>query len=199
MINKSNYYVACTHLHVCVETTSTYLCFSSPHPPHRLLTLLSLFYSPTPPGALHPEPVYQKTMALGPYLAYDGVDYECTICERFFGSKSSLYAHCKQTSRHAWCERCCRLFISTPAKNAHLLESSRHNMCLLCPQPQDFGTSKELQNHLVESHHFCSDCNLYYNSIEQLQKHDVTQHHLCTKCGVYFANKNSLQMVVDQF
>ena len=76
-------------------------------------------------------------MALGPYLAYDGVDYECTICERFFGSKSSFYAHCKQTSRHAWCERCCRLFISTPAENAHLLESSRHNICLRCPQPQD--------------------------------------------------------------
>ena len=37
-----------------------------------------------------------------------------------------------------------------------------------------------------------------YNPIEQLQEHDVTQYHLCTKCGDYFANKNRLQMVVDQ-
>ena len=71
-------------------------------------------------------------------------------------------------------------------------------MCSLCPQPQDFDTSKELQNHLVKSHHFCPNCDLYYGSTEQLQEHDVTQHHLCTKCGVYFANKNNLQMVVDQ-
>lgn len=115
---------------------------------------------------------------------------------RLFGSKSSLYAHCRQSSRHVWCERCSRLFVATPARNAHLLESSRHNMCLFCPRPQDFDTGEELQDHLVKSHHFCPDCNLYYNSIEQLQEHDVTQHHLCVKCGDYFANKNNLHMVV---
>ena len=91
MTNKSNCYVACTHLHARVETLSTYLCSSSPHPPHKLLTPPSLFHFPTPPGALHPEPMYQKYMALGPYLAYDGVEYECTICERFFEALNLLF------------------------------------------------------------------------------------------------------------
>lgn len=137
-------------------------------------------------------------MDLGPYLAYNGVDYECTVCERFFGSKAALHAHCRQTSQHAWCERCRRVFISTPAKNAHLRDSSRHNICFICRQPPDFRTSEDLEHHLVKSHHFCPDCDLYYNSIERLQEHDIAQHHLCVKCGDYFANKNSLQMVVGQ-
>jgi hypothetical protein len=135
-------------------------------------------------------------MDLGPYLACDGVNYECTICERFFCSESALYAHCRQTSRHQWCERCFRVFVSAQAKNTHLRKSSRHNVCSTCPQLQDFATGEELQDHLVESHHFCPQCNVHYDSVEQLQEHDVTQHHLCVKCGDYFANKNNLEMVV---
>lgn len=71
-------------------------------------------------------------------------------------------------------------------------------MCLVCPRPQDFDTGEELQDHLVKSHHFCLDCDLYYDSVEQLQEHDVTLHYLCVKCGDCSANKNSFQMVVDQ-
>ena len=37
-------------------------------------------------------------MGLGLYLAYDGVNYECTICDWLFCSKSALYAYCQQTS-----------------------------------------------------------------------------------------------------
>ncbi|KAE8388155.1 hypothetical protein BDV23DRAFT_174102 [Aspergillus alliaceus] len=47
-------------------------------------------------------------MELGPYLTFDEIDYECTLCERVFASKGSLYAHCRNTSRDEWCERCCR-------------------------------------------------------------------------------------------
>jgi protein-arginine kinase activator protein McsA len=137
-------------------------------------------------------------MDLGPYLACDGVNYECTICDRYFCSEFALYTHCRQTSRHQWCERCLRAFVSAQAKNTHLRKSSRHNVCSTCPQLQDFATGEELQDHLVKSHHFCPQCNVYYNSVEQLQEHDITQHHLCVKCGDYFANKNNLQMVVRQ-
>lgn len=133
-------------------------------------------------------------MDLGPYLACDGVNYECTICDRYFCSEFALYTHCRQTSRHQWCERCLRAFVSAQAKNTHLRKSSRHNVCSTCPQLQDFATGEELQDHLVKSHHFCPQCNVYYNSVEQLQEHDITQHHLCVKCGDYFANKNNLQM-----
>lgn len=137
-------------------------------------------------------------MNSSPYLAYNGVDYECTICQRIFASKPTLYAHCRQTSRHEWCGRCCRIFISISSKNAHLRESRRHNICLTCPRPQDFETGEELQDHLMKSHNFCPDCDLYHNSIKQLQEHDVTQHHLCVKCDDYFPSENSLQMVVYQ-
>jgi uncharacterized C2H2 Zn-finger protein len=137
-------------------------------------------------------------MDLGPYLAFDGVNYQCTICERFFCSESALYAHCRQTLQHQWCERCFRVFISAQVKTTHVQKSSRHNVCSTCPQLEDFATGEELQDHLVKSHHFCLDCNIFHDSIEQLQEHDIIQHHLCVKCGEYFVNKNNLQMVANQ-
>lgn len=137
-------------------------------------------------------------MDLGPYLAYDGVDYECTICERFFGSETALYAHCRQTSQHLWCERCVRVFVSSSAKDAHIRNSSSHNICWMCPQPQDFRSNETLQDHLVKSHHFCPDCDIYFNSFKKLEEHDVVAHQLCVKCGDYFTSKNSLQMVAGQ-
>ncbi|KAL3459552.1 hypothetical protein BJX64DRAFT_264544 [Aspergillus heterothallicus] len=133
-------------------------------------------------------------MDLGPHLAFDGVNYECTICERIFSSKTALYAHCKSTSRHSWCARCCRVFASIQARNSHLQDSNKHHICPKCPGTQDFESSLALQNHLEESHYFCPDCKLYHNSFEKLQEHDVAQHHLCITCGDYFANKNNLQM-----
>ena len=146
---------------------------------------------------LQPESSESK-MDLGPYLAFDGVNYECTICERIFSSETALYAHCESTSRHSWCARCRRVFVSTQARNSHLQDSNQHYICPKCPDTQDFESSLELQNHLEESHYFCPDCKLYYNSFEKLQEHDIAQHHLCITCGDYFANKNNLQMVKFQ-
>ncbi|PLB48185.1 hypothetical protein P170DRAFT_410888 [Aspergillus steynii IBT 23096] len=113
-------------------------------------------------------------MELGPYLAFDGINYECALCERDFASEGSLYAHCRNTSQHDWCER--------------------HNICLRCPSSQDFETHAELDDHLMGSHHFCSDCNLYHESAEKLREHDIDKHHLCVKCERYFATKNNLEM-----
>ncbi|KAL2830135.1 hypothetical protein BJY01DRAFT_120863 [Aspergillus pseudoustus] len=133
-------------------------------------------------------------MDLGPYLAFDGVNYICTICERTFSSETALYAHCRSTSRHSWCERCSRVFISLQARNSHLQGSKKHYICPKCPHVQDFKAFQELQDHLVESHYFCPDCKLYYSSFDKLQEHDIARHHLCITCGDYFANKNNLQM-----
>jgi hypothetical protein len=135
---------------------------------------------------------------LCPHLAYDGVNYECTICERFFFSESALYAHCRLTSRYQWCERCWRVFISNQAKYTHIKTSSRYNVCSICSQLQDFATGEELQDHLVNSHHFFRKCNVYHVSVEQLQEHDVNEHHLCVKCGCCFDKDNNLQMVLHQ-
>ncbi|RAK98721.1 uncharacterized protein BO80DRAFT_386745 [Aspergillus ibericus CBS 121593] len=133
-------------------------------------------------------------MGLGPYLAYNGVDYECLICERAFISADALYAHCRQTSLHEWCERCCRVFISNSSKFAHLRESNRHHVCSSCPQPKDFESLEELEDHQVEIHYACLDCNLRHESAIELQEHDISQHHLCVICDIYFSNENSLRM-----
>ncbi|RAL06605.1 uncharacterized protein BO97DRAFT_401671 [Aspergillus homomorphus CBS 101889] len=116
-------------------------------------------------------------MGLGPYLAHNGVDYECLICERAFISVESLYAHCRQTSQHLWCEKCCRVFVSNSSKLAHLRTSRRHHVY-----------------HLVDIHHVCLDCNLHHKSALELQDHDVSQHYLCVICDNYFDNENDLQM-----
>lgn len=73
-------------------------------------------------------------MKLSLYQTYNGVGYERTICERNFIHETALYDHCRQTSRHAWCERCSRVFLLTAAKETHLRESSAHNLCSICPQ-----------------------------------------------------------------
>ncbi|PYH99183.1 hypothetical protein BO71DRAFT_446665 [Aspergillus ellipticus CBS 707.79] len=112
-------------------------------------------------------------MGLGLYLAYNGVEYECLICERAFISADALYAHCRQTSLHEWCERCCRVFISNSSKFAHLRKSNRHH---------------------VEIHYACLDCNLCYESAIELQEHDISQHHLCVICDIYFSSENNLRM-----
>jgi hypothetical protein len=152
-----------------------------------------------PAFSSHPAPFNHFTvnqrMELGPYLTFDGIDYECTLCERLFASKGSLYAHCRNTSRHEWCERCCRVFISTASKDAHFKASGRHNFCVRCPSSRDFETLDELETHLTEYHYFCSDCNLYHQSAEELREHDIDVHNLCIKCERYFVNKNNFEMV----
>lgn len=136
-----------------------------------------------------------QRMELGPYLIFDGLEYQCTLCERDFASKGALYAHCRNTSQHEWCERCCRVFISTASKDAHLKASRRHNFCLRCSPSRDFEILDELETHLTENHHFCSDCNLYHQSAEELREHDIDVHNLCIKCERYFVNKNNFEMV----
>ncbi|KAF9894431.1 hypothetical protein FE257_007934 [Aspergillus nanangensis] len=131
-------------------------------------------------------------MGLGRYLTYDGEDYECLLCERYFGSKYALYAHCRDTSRHEWCERCSRVFVSTASKNAHLQQSASHNVCDVCSD--DFETFKKLDDHKINAHHFCPACNLYHHYARELQDHNVALHHLCVRCGRFFSNENCLQM-----
>ncbi|PYH50116.1 uncharacterized protein BO96DRAFT_505092 [Aspergillus niger CBS 101883] len=132
-------------------------------------------------------------MGLGPHLTYNGIEYECLICERSFVSLDALYDHCRQTLRHEWCGKCRRVFVSKPSKISHLRTSNRHHFCPSCPQPRDFESSEELEDHLVDNHHVCLDCNIHHGSAGQLQEH-VAQHHLCTLCDRYFSNENNLRM-----
>ncbi|KAL4947492.1 hypothetical protein BDW69DRAFT_204329 [Aspergillus filifer] len=133
-------------------------------------------------------------MDLDRYLIYNSGDYDCTICERCFKSLDNLYAHCRQTSRHSWCERCRRVFVSVDDKDKHLQDSNRHNIFSACSQPRDFENAEELQDHSVEIHHFCPDCDIYHGSARELRGHDLTQHYICLICDDRFQNANNLRM-----
>lgn len=144
---------------------------------------------------LKPPPPLSPKMDLDRHLRYDGVDYECTICERLFASLRAIYDHCRNTSRHEWCETCERVFLSEPAKQQHLRNSRNHNICWICPQIRDFDDSSDLDDHLVERHHYCDVCDLAHSSSRKLQEHDVTVHYLCVICDRFLGNENNLRMV----
>lgn len=134
-------------------------------------------------------------MKIGRHQKFNGVDYECKLCERHFVSRGAIYAHCRNTSHHEWCERCRRVFVSERAKNQHLRDSPRHNICWICPERRDFETPQELKDHLSRFHHYCHPCRRAHSSARELQKHDVAVHHLCVKCGRYLGSENNLRMV----
>lgn len=134
-------------------------------------------------------------MEASPYLEIDGVKHKCTLCEKSFTTLASYYDHC--SNQHEWCGRCHRVFRSAPAKISHFRVSIAHNFCSVCPPLQsDYKTYAELQDHLVELHHFCPDCDVYCKSKEDLQKHDIGEHNLCVKCGEYFTKTEQLQIVI---
>ncbi|PYH65883.1 uncharacterized protein BO88DRAFT_470151 [Aspergillus vadensis CBS 113365] len=115
---------------------------------------------------------------LGPYLDYDGEDYICTICDRWFTTEGALFAHCRATTRHEWCERCRRVFVSEDSKNAHVRASKRHNIY--------FETDDDLRYHLEDYHHACLECNIFLGSAENLLSHDISVHYYCNICDRYF-------------
>ncbi|OJJ66363.1 hypothetical protein ASPBRDRAFT_48998 [Aspergillus brasiliensis CBS 101740] len=131
---------------------------------------------------------------LGSYLEYDGIDYLCTICDRWFGTRGALDTHCRATTRHEWCERCRRVFVSESAKDAHIRASNRHHVCSTCSDPTDFESAQDLDDHLVDDHHACLECNVYFDSALDLRDHDVSDHYLCDICDEYFRNENNLRM-----
>ncbi|KAJ0418426.1 hypothetical protein BJY00DRAFT_302818 [Aspergillus carlsbadensis] len=97
-------------------------------------------------------------MDLGPYLAFNGANYECTICDRLFSSEIAVYAHCRSTSRHLWCE-------------------SKHYIYPKCPQSYYFyldyklyyNSFKNLQEHDVTQHHLCIKYGNYFANKNNLQ------------------------------
>ncbi|GFF49482.1 hypothetical protein IFM58399_08566 [Aspergillus lentulus] len=111
-------------------------------------------------------------MSLGPHLYYDGEDYKCLLCDRWFETEKALYDHCRYTSRHEWCETCLRVFVSTTAKNQHLFSSPVHShICTLCASRPRFDTAWELKAHRVDYHNLCDICGKYFNNENDLRMH----------------------------
>lgn len=98
---------------------------------------------------------------LGPYLDYDGEDYECLLCNRYFASIASLYQHCKDTTYHEWCDPCRRVFISHDAKRVHLRSGCTSRGRLYTPPPSpplSASNPGPAHGHQVKAAHGCSDC-----------------------------------------
>lgn len=109
---------------------------------------------------------------LGPYTTSDsgGVsvsEYRCAFCSGVFDSFGSLYQHCKMTSLHEWCGRCERALRDEKAFDAHLTYSSYHNFCPQCDR--DFPLMSKLHDHQVGDHHWCHECDSYFDNDNNLR------------------------------
>ena len=62
-------------------------------------------------------------------------------------------------------------------------------------------SSDALQSHIDNSsyHHLCDDCDLDFYTAEDLDDHDVDVHNMCTECDTYFDSLNILQQVGSQY
>lgn len=136
-----------------------------------------------------------KMVVLGKYIHYDGIDYRYNLCDRWFFSAAALVAHCRNTTRHAWCERCERVFRSDFEKEKHLSASTSHNVCWKCYRGRDFWSPMDLRRHKEQDHDWCADCDIYFSYQLQLRVHDIKVHNMCSDCGAYFKNENNLRMV----
>ncbi|EEP78271.1 predicted protein [Uncinocarpus reesii 1704] len=118
---------------------------------------------------------------LGRYvpISYDSDDsdfpptrFACAFCCKEFGTFKALHQHCRMTSRHEWCARCDRAFCHERALAAHVRYSSSHHECPRCDF--DFTTAAGLNTHRAEAHHWCVDCDEYFqnnNSLRMLIPH----------------------------
>lgn len=97
---------------------------------------------------------------LGPYLDYNGEEYECLLCQRYFASIASLYQHCKDTNYHEWCEGCRRVFVSLDAKRAHLRTSCTPRAILYTPpsSPHLPARRPKPKHHCMQTVYRCDDC-----------------------------------------
>ncbi|KAL2834791.1 hypothetical protein BJY01DRAFT_259377 [Aspergillus pseudoustus] len=131
-------------------------------------------------------------MNLGPYIEWNGEDYRCTLCDRYFNSRTALFSRCRYTSQHDWCERCTRVFRSPAAKQAHIKAAWCHNICQVCDA--DLETPTERMNHIKTVHYYCQPCSRTFAQAETFQKHNVDVHHMCVHCKQSFKNENNLRM-----
>ncbi|RDH32361.1 hypothetical protein BDQ94DRAFT_159994 [Aspergillus welwitschiae] len=103
---------------------------------------------------------------LGPYLEYDGEDYICSICDRYFRTDGALFAHCRATTRHEWSTD----FESNQDLRDHLV--GYHHACLEC---NIFLESAEgLRSHDISDHCLCDVCDKYFSNENNLRmKHQA--------------------------
>jgi hypothetical protein len=119
------------------------------------------------------------------------MDYSCTLCDRYFGSKAALEQHEQNSPVHTkkiTCETCNRCFGSKEALEQHRQTSPVHTKTILCETcNRCFGSNEALEQHRQTSpvhkkSFHCQNCNCFVGSNKALKKHK-RQFELYGKCS----------------
>ncbi|KAH7187779.1 hypothetical protein DER44DRAFT_680191 [Fusarium oxysporum] len=93
------------------------------------------------------------------------------------------------------CIRCNKGFRSASAREQHIRDSADHYICHICPEPFDYETQNELNDHLETEHHICTYCDRPpFRTSKQLDQHDVDKHNMCIVCRKYYRTIQNLKM-----
>lgn len=95
----------------------------------------------------------------------------CTPCGRRFVNTAALNNHLKHSNQHVYCFRCSRDFVSASAREQHFVNSSNHWLCRRNNCDFDFSCSDDLDEHLEDEHHWCEQCDEFFDSAANLKAH----------------------------
>ena len=133
--------------------------------------------------------------------------FDCTTCDRHFGSNTALVQHLRDAPIHASffdCDDCDRSFDSEKALQQHLRDSPTHAPsfdCEICNR--SFGSEEALDKHLQDSpvhapSFECETCDRSFGSEEALEQHlrDSSAHATtfdCETCDRSFDSEETLK------
>ena len=144
----------------------------------------------------HCRSTTKHDIEVGPHVTFNGQDYNCNLCGRFFNTRDALLMHLRNSTRHLWCERCKHVFPDQASMLSHLHNSSKHHICNTCEGGFDFEHEHEHIAHDVAVHNYCPECGNYFDTAELLQQHQMRGHMFyCEFCGIPFRSENQMLIV----
>lgn len=108
--------------------------------------------------------------------------FECVPCQRHFESVNCVINHCRQTTKHGWCESCQEIVVTNAEKERHLgHDEARQKRCEPCDK--DFETESEKTQHHKDEH-YCEPCARVFQKAVSKRQHLVSLHHhyFCYLC-----------------
>lgn len=133
-------------------------------------------------------------MALGPYLHYDGGDYECLICQAKALSDKNCPRRSLPIHQSPWVVRSVWPGVSLIRQNKLIYKPRLLITCVLCA-PIVLVFCSILRDHCNSHHYPCDNCTIVSAHPARLQDHQEEVHRHCKDCGGYFKNANNLRMV----
>ncbi|KAI3322845.1 heterokaryon incompatibility protein-domain-containing protein [Xylariaceae sp. AK1471] len=108
-------------------------------------------------------------------------------------SEDARRQHLRMSSSHNYCPPCRRDFSSLHAKQQHMRKSPRHHVCPDCSFVREFAMQSDLEQHRVDVHNLCTECQLIFQTPSWLARHRVLAHQVCGQCRVFFSTSEALQ------